>query len=303
MKTSLVLGRTGSFNEETGLFVLNGGIEDFGLELKTIQAIGKSRDGFEISSTVPFADHKLKTSENVLFTNQCEGWTKDRARFLAYIQEAIEAVNPAGGGRTGERLQALDVAFNPLFFQWNKEKIADRRYVEEWFGLLRPQDVLKVILKQQGVATKRTMLFATGIPPEDGGRMWLVSPHGFPWWGEQSNVVVDTGALIDIEQATMVDKFLFLLVTNAVPLISGHRKLQQDENNPRILCYDKFDSASYSKKLDNFLVRVVTKLAELADGTKMLAGLYNDALGSVPVKPRDFGVDHAVAMPDTDEMW
>lgn len=303
MNTSMVFGRTGSFNEETGLFALHGRPEHFGLLPETIRAIAQSRDGFEINSPLPFMDNKLRTSDKVVFINKHEGYCSRLPEFTNSLQETLLYVNAVRG--TNRDISQLDVAPDPLFYQAHVSKIADRRYVTDWLGLLPPNNVLKVILKQQGVATKRTLLFATGVPPSAGGRMWLVSSQGFLWWAEQSKVIVDEGGVVDIEQAMAGDKSLFLLVPNAVPMITGHRKLQQDELNPRILCYDKFNEKDYQEKTDNFLAELIEGKATLQTGVKLLAQLYADAqgVGVTMTKTQDFGVEHALALPENDEMW
>jgi len=302
MDTSLVLGRTGSFDEETGLFVLTGGYPDFGLTPETVRAIGKSRDGVEMNSTLPFMDNKLQTKNNVMFVDQTPGAFKDPVKFAGGLKTLIDHCERVA---VHKGVFALDVSSDSMFYRWGIAKIAERRYVTEWMGLLPPEHVLKVILKQQGVATKRTILFATGVPPSAGGRMWLVSPHGFPWWGEQSKVVLDMGGSTDIEQAMMMNKFLFLLVPHAVPMISGHRKLQQDELNPRILCYDSFDEGAYPLEVDSFLAKVIQSSTTLQQGADRLRWLYENAAAGagVAAQAQDFGVDHALALPENDEMW
>ena len=307
MNTSFVIGRTGSINDETGLFVLEGPREAFMLSSKTVSAVGGSRDKCEVNSGVPFKEDK-SAAVRPAWINQLPTYSKSAEVFAIDVKDVLEDARASLGRPGGIELKDMDNAQEGIYTQLRMKKLRERRYVTEWAGLSPESRALKVIGKQHGMATKRIILFATGVPQRLGGRTWLVTNNGFTWWNGQSKVVLRGGDDNDLEQSVSGTDFLFFAVTNAVPFISGHRKLQRDEDNPRILRYMVGDK-QYDDEVEQAVASMVNGTATIVDVASTIRTLHRHgkagkAGGAVDTPTNSFGIDESIInLQDEDIMW
>jgi hypothetical protein len=305
MDTSFVVGRTGSIDDETGLFVLEGSRESFMLTPETVAAVGGSRERCEVNSGAPFREDKAAAVRPV-WLNQAPTYGRTVDGFSEILKDLIEDAQDAVGKRGSPYdLKDIDQSLEGAYHQLHMKKLRERRYITEWAGISPEARALKVIGKQQGMSTKRIVLFATGVPQHRGGRTWLVTNSGFSWWNGTSKVVVDSGGDLDLTQAVAGEDFLFFAVTNAVPFIAGHRKLQRDENNPRILEYT-LDGKSYDETIEDTIANMVFGASNIIETTTAIQKLYmaGKKSGAVQAPARDFGLGKSVInLGDEDMMW
>lgn len=289
---SYILGRTGSCDDTTGLFVLEGGLTDYKTTRKTLESIAASRDGYEINSRLPFEDGQR--NPNVQFLNKTRLHSKRGADW---------GQSMTFSGSSGLQIKSLMTNPDSVIYTFATKKIADRRYINEVVGLIPKERVIKTILRAKGVATKRIILFGSCIAPEDGGALWIVSPHGFPWRDTKKHIL-DEGTDEDLEMCLSSKNFLFFGMTGSVPFISGHRQRQPDEEWPRILRIPSaITDKKYCEALDEYLAVAVACGAENLDpAIDFVTKLYIQAKlsGKVAIKPADLISEDTISLADSD---
>lgn len=295
---SYMFGRTGSCDETTGLFVFEGGTEDYKIAPHTIAAVASSRDGYEINSRIPFEDGQV--NPNVQFLNN----TRLHAKRPGDWAGAMHPINPPGTGPpTPTDLEQMVGYSDSMFYTFHTRKMAERRYINEVVGLIPGERVIKTILRAKGVATKRIILFGSCMDPEDGGALWVVSPHGFPWRDTKKHIL-DEGDDEDLERCFSQKDFLFMGMTGSVPFISGHRQRQPDEEWPRILRIPSgVETKEYHTLLDAHVAEAVTGgLTDLSTPVEFAKNLYiqTKLMGKVEVKPTDLLGEGTISLSDSD---
>lgn len=288
---SYMFGRTGSCDETTGLFVLEGGLSDYKIGRDTVGQVASCRDGYEINSRIPFEDGQ--GNPNIKFLNKTDLHCKDPVDWGRDIRY---------GGGSGKDYSVLATAAKSLIHTFSTRKIADRRYINEAVGIIPQERVIKTILRAKGVATKRIILFGSCIAPEDGGALWVVSPHGFPWRDTKKHIL-DEGTSEDLENCLSSKNFLFMGMTGSVPFISGHRQRQPDEEWPRILRIpSRVAVKTYYKELDSTIAHMVEEVRDLGESVDFATALYTaaKASGSVAVKPTDLIGEDTISLTDSD---
>ena len=226
MSSSLVFARSGALDEGTALHVLAGTREQFLLEGRTVNAVGNKRTTYEVNSPSVFREDKANGPR---WINQLDGYHGKRDSF-GFLMGQLGQTN-------AEIMRAMDRRDEGVFGQLAMVKIADKRFVTEWCGLSPKSSAIKIVMKQLNVATKRTVLFATGVPTHSGGNTWMCAPQGMDWVSSPKNII-HPGIPTDIEKASLdraKSNYLFFLITNAIPFISGHLSRSSDEKFPRIL--------------------------------------------------------------------
>jgi hypothetical protein len=290
---SYMFGRTGSVDDTTGLFVLEGGLSDYKITRDVIEQVANCRDGYEINSRIPFEDGQ--GNPNVKFLNQTELHCKDPGDWGRDIRNL--------NGGSGKDYDVIATAAKSLIHTFSTKKIADRRYINEAVGIIPHQRVIKTILRAKGVSTKRIILFGSCVDPEDGGALWVVSPHGFPWRDTKKHIL-DEGTSEDLENCLKTKNFLFMGMTGSVPFISGHRQRMPDEEWPRILRIpSRIPVKAYYKKLDiTFGHTVENGLVDLVEPVGFAKELYSAAksLGNVAIKPTDLIGEDTISLSDSD---
>jgi len=298
MYPSYLFGRSGGLDETTGLFVLEGGVESFDITRDTIKLVASSRDGYEIGSKIPFQD--TAHQDEVNFLNKLPGYTTHVGEFGLDVEAHIVA-DPNGSPGI------LEESTESLILNHSTTKIANRRYVNEFMGVIPKSRVIKVIMRQMDIATKRIVLFGSCVDPIEGGGLWLVSPHGFPWV-DSPKYILEDGTPDDLKRAIEEHNFLFLAMTGAVPFIAGHRHRQSDEESPRILRIPSYHG-EYLDLLDE-------RVGALVEGKKgvgynhepdlgFVRQLYGGAkkAGKVEVKSKDLLDNGAISLMDIDTLF
>ena len=291
---SYLFGRIGSCDDTTGLFALEGGLTDYKIDYDVVAQVASSRDGYEINSRIPFEDGQ--GNPNVKFFNKTDlhandpnGWAHD-----------IRAHN---GGSSSGKYSVVATAHQSMLYTFSTKKIADRRYINEVAGIVPMNRVIKTILRAKGVATKRIILFGASVPPEEGGALWVVSPHGFPWRDTKKHIL-DEGTSEDLENCLSSKDFLFMGMTGSVPFIAGHRQRQPDEEWPRILRIpSRVELKTYYKTLDAHLAHAVEEgLRDLGPSVDFATDLYLEAKssGNVAIKPTDLIGEDTISLSDSD---
>jgi hypothetical protein len=288
-----MFGRTGSVDDTTGLFVLEGGLSDYKITRDVIEQVANCRDGYEINSRIPFEDGQ--GNPNVQFLNNTELHCKDPGDWGRDIRNL--------NGGSGADYSVIATAAKSPIHTFSTRKIADRRYINEVVGIIPRERVLKTILRAKGVATKRIILFGSCVDPEDGGALWVVSPHGFPWRDTKKHIL-DEGTNEDLENCLSTKNFLFMGMTGAVPFISGHRQRMPDEEWPRILRIpSRVAVKTYYKELDASLAYAVEEgLYDLGEPVEFASNLYLAAKssGNVAIKPTDLIGEDTISLSDSD---
>lgn len=259
MDNSLVIARSGIPDEGTGLFVLEGSRGQFMLDDKTVDIIGNSPSGHEFQSAVV---HKQDDSNPPAWINKTTGY--------ADLVKMSIRLHKATGGHLG--WDNLNQGAFGLYGQCHMHKVAARRYITEWAGLAPKTRAMRIILRQMNVATKRTILLALGVPPHRGGRTWAFCPTGFNWIDER-NISLKGGAN-DLALIRNDPENLYLLATNAVAFISGHRGRARDEEHPRILRFNLsgLPAAEYDAQIRSFMNLMTTSGKGIDRGKAFLWG-------------------------------
>jgi hypothetical protein len=300
MYPSYLFGRVGSVDDTTGLFALEGGLSDFKIDRRVIGQVASTRDGYEINSRLPFEDGQ--ENPNVQFFNKLECHCLDPQEWGGDIYSFIRSKTARKGA---EKLVDLADAPQSLIHTFNTTRIADRRYTNEVVGIVPESRVIKTILRAKGVATKRIILFGASVNPEDGGALWIVSPHGFPWRDTKKHIL-DEGSDEDLENCLKTKNFLFMGLTGSVPFISGHRQRQPDEEWPRILRIpSSVEVKEYCKMLDSHIAGVVEgEVKTLGPSVDFMIDLYlkAKASGKAAITPEDLLSEGTIILSDSDMM-
>ena len=240
MTVSYVVGRTGMLDDETGLFVLQGDSSQFDIPTNTLSILQGERKLSEFNSQVPFRDNK---TNGPVFLNKTPGWFRNPKMRQQFLDLMVGA---------GNNLSGLDTS---MYDAHKTHKIADRRFVNEFAGVTGTLYKLKIILRQQGVGTKRVILFYTGVPPAEGGRTWAVSPHGFEGVTHK-HIAHECDNIMEMPIPHVPEKFLWFGITNAVPFVSNSKMRARDEPHPRMLYHNVPDLGRHDKLVNSYLDRV-----------------------------------------------
>jgi len=256
-------------DEVTALFVLTGTREKFLLDERTVVAVGSKRTPYEVNSPSVFREDK---SNRPAWINQGDNYHSKRASFAMLVSQL--------GKTNSELLAAIERRGDAAFGQLLMTKIADKRFVTEWCGISPRSQAIKVVLRKLGLATTRTILFATGIPPHLGGNTWMCAPQGFDWVTSPKNII-HPGTPTDIEKASYDranKNYLFLLITNAIPFISGHLARASDEKFPRILRFGQEPNPSLGADFANYFMSIasMTRSTDLFNGTLLIQNRVTD---------------------------
>ena len=212
---SFIYGRIGSIDQTTGLFVLDAKSTP---EMdETIAAVALTKSGVEFNSTQAYTMNGSGVQHSFTFLNQSSRCSKHLADFYPDVEK--HRVRPAEPQQT--------------YWEIEKTKLGPKVFCDKLIGLAPRGRLLKVILREKDVGTKRVIVFGLGYRPQEGGRTWVVSPHGFPWYTTTRNIIDEFDG--NLAPYTSKDNALFLVVTGAVPLITGPIQRQRDEEHPRIL--------------------------------------------------------------------
>lgn len=291
---SYAFGRIGSLDQGTGVYALEGPLHQFGITREVVRDTGMTRDGYEMNSTIPFKDGT--NNANVRFFNALDGYSRGVDDFFDTIKEL----------RPGKLIETADLVQlrESVILALNSTKMGTKCYVNEFLGLVPESRVLKVILKQKEVATKRVILFGSCFEPADGGALWVVSQKGFPWKTTKRDIL-DEGTVSDLWECVNNKNFLFMAMTGAVPFLSGHRKRQPDEEWPRIL---RIPSATpkYHDLLDHHLGTGLSKSVRcgVADSMTFMEKLCAEAAatGNTVIRPEDLLDGEVIVLSDNDFM-
>ena len=263
MSSSVIFARSGQLNEVTALFVLAGRREQYLLDDRTVVAVGSKRTSYEVDSPSVYRE----ADRPAQWVNQSDNWYSKRPNFAMLLGQLTHT--------NQSLMQAIEDRGEAAFGQLSMAKIADKRYVTEWCGLSPSTSAVKIIMRQLNVATKRTVLFATGVPQHQGGNTWMCGPTGFHWVTSPRNII-HPGIPTDIEKAALCpanENFLFFLITNAIPFISGHLARSTDEKFPRILrfAHQPLDSGLGADFANYFTsVAVTSRGGDIFKGTMLI---------------------------------
>jgi hypothetical protein len=269
-------------DDETGLFVLQGSLENFDLPANTLSILQGERKLAEFNSQVPFRDNK---GYGPMFLNKTTGWFRNPKLRQQFIDLMV--------GDKGAKITDLDVS---MYDAHHTHKIAERRFVNEFSGVAGNLHRLKVILRQQGVGTKRVILFYTGVPPEVGGRTWVVSPHGFPLKEIPKYVAVECEDIFGIPYVRNPKQFLWFAITNAMPFVSNSRLRARDEPEPRMLYHNVADLNHHNKIVEQYLDRVT--IGDFPVAADILKEILADGK-PIPPKAAKFKTDLSVDVDDS----
>jgi hypothetical protein len=298
MYPSYVFGRSGGLDETTGLFVLEGGLTDFDLSVQTVNDVGGSRDGYEVGSKIPFQDNHAGGSK-LNFFNKLPRYVTNEVDFGEELKECIAPMQKDWDTFGPGVLFSIP---DSIIFNKDTRKISSRRYVSEFVGIIPQTRVIKTILRQKDIATKRIILFGSCLDPVAGGGLWLVSPHGFPW-KDTPKSILDEGTPEDVDRALSDRNFLFFAMTGAVPFISGHRQRQPDEEFPRILRIPSIHPDYTTLLGDRLATEIVPKqMPKPKSNLGFVTELFGKAQanGKVATKPSDLISDDAISLTDSD---
>jgi len=245
---------------ETGLFLLEGNLGDFGLTITDADNVVKRREGYEFNNGKVFAQPNAGFYGPCFF-NKIEGYVHSENE-AAYLAE--EALGDFG---------AFKVMDTSVVHNIKTTKLASKKYQNEFVAFLPVGRAVRTILREEGVEKKRTLLFLTGIPTDKGGKTWIVAPTGFPGRANGGNAIISPGGATDLNDLRRrSSEDLWAVITNAVPIISGHNHRAPDEKYPRILHMDLDDS-----KLDDIYKAY---LECMRDGTASLTFATSFAIQS-----------------------
>jgi hypothetical protein len=283
MRPSVVVTRCGSA-KDAGLFLLEGGLDSFQITPDVIRGVAETREGFKANAEgYVFKEDGVKRAE---WLNNLPGFHNNGHNFIA---DYILCTEPGGPLDTFD-----DIDPESLFLQIDMEKIAEKKYISKYFGLVPSCRMLKAILRQDAVGTKRVVLFGTGIPANFGGQTWLISPYGFPWMKDPGSHIVGSGITPDLREVTERDKYLFAAITDSVPMFSGHLGRKSDEPYPRLL---SLKGAAMNTEAGKLWHEFIVDLPEPFIGDK-------DFLKAMQLvsKLRDFGVPGEGVIPSAREV-
>jgi hypothetical protein len=270
MSSSVVFARSGQLDEVTALFVLGGSREQFLLDARTVTSVGAKRTTYEVNSPSVFREDK---GNPPTWINKGDNYFSKREQFAFLIGQL---------GRTNDDLlRAVEARGEAVYGQLGIQKIADKRFVTEWCGISPSASAIKIVMRQLNVATKRTVLFATGVPPHQGGNTWMCAPQGMHWVTSPKNII-HPGVPQDIERASLDGQpknYLFFLVTNAIPFISGHLARSGDEKYPRILRFGPDPDRELGADFANYFMSRATgttRSNDLFTGTLLVQNRVTD---------------------------
>ena len=267
MDASMVFSRSGTLEDDTGLFVLEGANKDFLLSSATVGLMGRSPTGYEFQSTAVFQEDRV--GGGPLFINKRQGYSKKKEHMSILLHNATKT---ADGSEDLSRVAKLS---HGVYGQMSIKKLAEKKYVTDFFGISPAERAIKVVLRECGVATKRTVLFALGVPPGSGGKSWVVSPYGFSWVEDKNILVAGEMSDLDVLDTKVLGTkiFPYFLVTNAVPFFSGHRKRAPDEPHPKILQFSPDAESSYSWNLAGETIKSMLRSDDMGYGFSFLKSL------------------------------
>lgn len=145
--------------------------------------------------------------------------------------------------------------FEGAFWGVSMKKWGPRSYTTKLLGVTADRStkqaapVVKVTVRNnQG--RSRTLLFRTGVAPEDGGHTWVISPSGFQTAHKRilsycaKKKEFPTWMPFDARLVTnpkykrpFPTECLFLVVTNSVPLIAGDIERTPDEPHAMLMAF------------------------------------------------------------------
>lgn len=297
---STLFGRIGRTDTETGIFVLDGPSSTFGVSRYDAKKLGALKDKYAISSHEPFSEKKDKDPPD--FLNNTPWFATKEHDFLLFMRDILGTDDLDGNfSKFAHQDQAL-------YWQLRFTKLRDKIFINDIFGIVPSARFIKVILKARGCATKRIILFVSGISARDGGQTWFVSPKGFSWRSDHHIVVRgdkrDLNAL-DENGSPIASHELFLGFTNCIPYISGPKNRQPDEEYPRLLSLPGFVDEDY-KGLYGATGELISPMGDrtlkipLGLVRRLLPGSAYEAVRQAPTKEKPSLIDSSLIIDGLD---
>lgn len=292
MLPSMIFGRSGRTDGDTGLFLLEGSLDSFHLDMREIRRIASKREGYELDTKRVHLQNEIN-ADPVLFLNKTEGYCPTRADFEYLVRDA------------GKSFHDFNSRGASVFYNIDTREYATRRYLNEVVGLVPTTRAIKAILRTEGCRTKRTMIFGTGIPQSEGGRTWVIDPCGFTRISGARSVFGQAGSY-DFDDLTKDQDRLWAVITDAVPLMSGHYQGGPGEPIPRVLS-TKVDADEYEKYLKIYLDDTFAGGGGLEKGLRTIKhahSVWKKSDNGVPTKQEVcFGLDEQIVDIDDNGMW
>lgn len=294
MLPSLIFGRSGSTDGETGLFLLEGSLATFCLDSDEVRRIAAKREGFEINTAQVHRQDNGSTPgvANPDYFNKTEGYCQDCNDFEYLLRDA--------GGVTGFAARG-----ESAFMNFDTRKYDNRKYLNEFVGLVPRTRAIKAILREDGCRTKRTMVFAAGVPQSQGGKTWVIAPCGFTWLGQKAPILVPASSFHFDELLDNPNR-LWAVITDAVPMFSGHYQLQPGEQQPRIL-HTKLDESQMEKYMKTYIQAIVNGDGDINKGEQIIKYLQaagkKSGNGIATKQEICFGLDDQIVDVNDNGMW
>lgn len=294
MLPSLIFGRSGSTDGETGLFLLEGSLATFCLDSDEVRRVASKREGYEINTAQVHRQDNGSTPgvAEPEYLNKTEGYCQDTDDFEFVLRDAGGVVGFAARGESA-------------FMNFDTRKYAERKYINEFVGLVPKDRAIKAILREDGCRTKRTMVFAGGIPQSQGGKTWVIAPCGFTWLGQKAPVLVPA-ASFHFDDLPNEQDTLWTVITDAVPMFSGHYQLQPGEQHPRIL-HTKLDESQMEKYMKTYMRAIVDGDGSIGKGVQVVKYLQSvrKASGNSVATGQEilFGLNDQIVDVEDNGMW
>jgi hypothetical protein len=255
MTVSMILGRTGSVAEGTGLYLMEGALGSMHILEQDVLKIADG-PGVVLSAPQPF-----KNMEGVFFINKLPTFFYKKHDFLTEVAEVIDM-------ETGEWMDTESSLFTS-FGNYTIQK-RPKLWTNEVLGLAPFGRAVKVILKHKRVQQARAAIFATGVDASEGGRTWVISNNGFASHTKKPSILAEGAPSDFTDSQTTVDgqPNTAMIITNAVAFMTGPKRRQPDEKSARLLEY-RFNKDAHDAGLDKFLSDYVS----MADDTVLGAGI------------------------------